>query len=208
FALIVLAHPMVQALFERGTFQASATDLTASLLPYAAVGLIALAANVVLTRCCFACHETLAPVTISVATVVLNVLLSLVWLPSLGARGLLLANSVSQTVQAALLLMVAARLVSGIDWRSLAISGGKVLLSSFAMLLALGWIGALGVTPEASLASRAWFLFGQIAIGATVFIAAARVLGVEELELAWRTIVAKFERNLVSPPENREAPIA
>ncbi|MBV8198256.1 MAG: murein biosynthesis integral membrane protein MurJ [Candidatus Eremiobacteraeota bacterium] len=208
FALIVLAHPMVQALFERGTFQASATDLTASLLPYAAVGLIALAANVVLTRCCFACHETLAPVTISVATVVLNVLLSLVWLPNLGARGLLLANSVSQTVQAALLLMVTARLVAGIDWRSLAISGAKVLLSSIAMLLALGWIGALGVRPEASLASRAWFLFGQIAIGATVFIAAARVLGVEELELAWRTIVAKFERNLVSAPENREAPIA
>ncbi len=58
-ALIVLAHPMVQALFERGTFQASATDLTAGLLPYAAIGLVALAANVVLTRCCFACRETL-----------------------------------------------------------------------------------------------------------------------------------------------------
>ena len=42
-ALIVLAHPMVQALFERGTFQAGATDLTAGLLPYAAIGLIALA---------------------------------------------------------------------------------------------------------------------------------------------------------------------
>ncbi len=56
--------------------------------------LIALGANVVLTRCCFACRETLWPVTISVVTVVVNVLLSLVWLPSLGARGLLLANSV------------------------------------------------------------------------------------------------------------------
>jgi hypothetical protein len=76
------------------------------------------------------------------------------------------------------------------------------------MLAALGWIGALGVTPEASLASRAWFLFGQIAIGGTVFVAVARMLGVEELELAWRTIVAKFERNVMSPPENREAPIA
>ena len=65
-ALIVLSHPMVQALFERGTFQASATDLTAGLLPYASVGLIALGANVVLTRCCFACRETLWPVTISV----------------------------------------------------------------------------------------------------------------------------------------------
>jgi hypothetical protein len=72
----------------------------------------------------------------------------------------------------------------------------------------LSWINALGVTPEATLASRAWFLFGQIAIGGAIFIATARMLGVEELELARRTIVAKFERNLVSPPDNREAPIA
>jgi putative peptidoglycan lipid II flippase len=207
-AFIVLAHPMVQTLFERGTFEAIATDLTAGLLPYAAIGLIALAANVVLTRCCFACRETVWPVTISVVTVVVNVLLSLVWLPSLGARGLLLANSTSQTMQAVLLLMVTARLISGIDWGVLLLSTGKVVLSSLAMFAALHWINALGVTPEATLASRAWFLFGQIAIGGTIFVAVARVLGVEELELAWRTIVAKFERNLVSPPENREAPIA
>jgi putative peptidoglycan lipid II flippase len=207
-ALIVLAKPMVQALFERGTFQAGATDLTAGLLPYAAAGLVALAANVVLTRCCFACKETAWPVTISVGAVIVNVLLSMIWLPTLGARGLLLANSISQTMQAVLLLMVTARLVSGIDWGSLVGSMGKIAVSSLAMFLALSWINRLGVTPEATLASRAWFLFGQIAIGGTVFIAAARVLGVEELELARRTIVAKFERNLVSPPDNREAPIA
>ncbi len=207
-ALMVLAHPMVQALFERGTFQAGATDLTATLLPYAAIGLVALAANVVLTRCCFACQEMVWPVAISVITVIVNVLLSLVWLPSLGARGLLLANSSSQTMQAMLLLVVIARLVSGIDWGALLRSAGKVAVSSTAMLATLGWIGALGVTPEATLSSRAWFLFGQIAIGGTVFVAVARMLGVEELDLAWRTIVAKFERNLVSPPENRDAPIA
>ncbi len=207
-ALIVLAHPMVQALFERGTFQAGATDLTAALLPYAAIGLVALAANVVLTRCCFACRETLWPVTISVVSVIVNVLLSLVWLPTLGARGLLLANSLSQSMQAILLLVVITRLVPGIDWGALLVSAGKVALSSIAMLATLGWIGALGVTPEASLGSRAWFLFGQMAIGGTVFVAVARMLGVEELDLAWRTFVAKFERNLVSPPENRDAPIA
>ena len=64
-ALIVLAHPMVQTLFERGSFGPAATDLTASLLPFSAIGLVALAANVVLTRCCFACKETGIPVAIS-----------------------------------------------------------------------------------------------------------------------------------------------
>ena len=56
-ALMVLSYPIVQALFERGSFQHSATVLTASLLPYVALGLIALAANVVLTRYCFSCLE-------------------------------------------------------------------------------------------------------------------------------------------------------
>jgi putative peptidoglycan lipid II flippase len=207
-ALIVLAHPMVQALFERGTFQAAATDLTADLLPYAAIGLVALASNVVLTRCCFACKETVWPVTISVITVVVNVLLSLVWLPTLGAKGLLLANSLSQMMQAILLLMLAARLVSGIDWNALLVPLGKVVIASIVMFAALHWISTLGVVPEATLESRAWFLFGQIAIGGTLFIAVARMLGIEELELARRTIVAKFERNLIAPPDNPQVPIA
>jgi len=207
-ALIVLAHPMVQTLFERGTFTASATDLTAGLLPYAALGLIALAANVVLTRCCFACKETSWPVAISVVTVFLNVLLSLLWLPTLGARGLLLANSLSQLIQAGLLLLLVQKLVIGIDWLILIRSSSKIAICSAAMFAALHWIQALGVTPDASLQSRAWFLFGQIAIGGAVFVATARLLNVEEMLLMWSTTLVKFERNLVAPSENREAPIA
>ncbi len=76
------------------------------------------------------------------------------------------------------------------------------------MVATLHWIAALGVHPEPTLASRASYLFGQIAIGALAFIAAARVLDVEELMIAVRLIREKFERNLPSPPENREAPIA
>lgn len=207
-ALIVLARPMVQTLFERGTFQATATDLCAGLLPFAAIGLVALAANVVLTRCAFACKETSWTVAISVFTVVVNVLLSVLWLPSLGARGLLLANSVSQTMQAVMLLVLVSRLVQRMDWRTLGISALKICACSAVMFAALHWIAALGVTPANSFASRAWFLFGQIAIGSLSFIAAARLLDVEELSFAVKLIMQKFERNLPSPPENREAPIA
>jgi len=207
-ALIVLSYPIVQTLFERGSFQHSATVLTASLLPYAALGLIALAANVVLTRCCFACQEMVWPVAISVVTVIINVLLSLLWLPTLGARGLLLANSLSQMLQAVLLLLLIQRLVPGIGWRRIAGSVWKIGISSLAMFAALHWIAALGVHPEPTLVSRAWYLFGQIAIGGLVFLAVARMLDVEELTLAWNTILAKFERNVLSPPENRDAPIA
>ncbi len=207
-ALIVLAHPMVQTLFERGSFGPSATSLTASLLPYAAVGLVALAANVVLTRCCFACRETAFPVAISIITVLVNVLLSMLWLPTLGAKGLLLANSLSQMLQAVLLLGVVARLVRGMDWGALFTSMVKVLVASLAMYASLHWVDALGVHTEPTLSSRAWYLFGQIAIGGAVFIAVSRAIGVEELDLAWRTIIAKFEKHIITPPENRDVPIA
>jgi putative peptidoglycan lipid II flippase len=207
-AYIVLAHPIVQTLFERGSFGPAATDLTSSLLPFAAIGLVALAANVVLTRCCFACRETAFPVAISVITVLINVLLSMLWLPTLKAQGLLLANSLSQMLQAVLLLGLVARLVRGINWSELFSSMAKVLIASLAMFAALHWIGALGVHTETTLASRAWFLFGQIAIGGAVFIAVSRAIGVEELDLAWRTIIAKFEKHIITPPENRDVPIA
>lgn len=207
-ALIVLAYPMVQTLFERGSFHASSTALCAGLLPYAAVGLVALAANVVLTRCAFACKEVSWTVAISVFTVVVNVLLSLLWLPSLGARGLLLANSVSQSMQAVMLLVLVGRLVPRLDWHTLGVSAMKIGISSAIMVGALHWIAALGVQVPHSFAARAWFLFGQIAIGSLAFIASALALGVEELTIAVRLIMQKFERNLPSPPENRGVPIA
>lgn len=206
--LIVLARPMVQTLFERGTFQSTATDLCAGLLPFAAIGLVALAANVVLTRCCFACKESAWPVAISVVTVLVNIVLSLLWLPSLGARGLLLANSLSQSLQMILLLALLWRLVKGFDLKTLVISVVKIGLSALVMVGTLHWIHALNATPDASLPARAWYLFGQLSISGLVFVAAARILRVEEIDIVWTLLLEKFERNLPSAPENREVPIA
>lgn len=207
-ALLVLASPIVQGLFERGAFKASATQLCAGLLPYAAVGLVAVAANIVLTRCCFACRETRFTVVISIVSVVLNVVLSLVWLGPLGARGLLLANSVSQSVQAVLLFALVWRLLRGFDWRQIARSALGITVCALVMVSALHWIAALGAVPPDTFAARAWFLVGQLAIAGLVFLAATQIIGVEETGIAWRLIVQKFERRLPTPPESREVPIA
>jgi hypothetical protein len=44
-------------------------------------------------------------------------------------------------------------------------------------------------------------------IGALVFVAVARILRVEELDLVVSLIVQKFERHLPSAPENRDVPV-
>jgi putative peptidoglycan lipid II flippase len=206
--LIVLAYPITQVLFERGEFRVSSTELVANLLPYAAIGVIAIAANIVLTRCCFACKEARAPVAISVIVVVANVVLSIVWLPTLGARGLLLANSVTGVLETLMLAVVVWRLVHGYDAKVILRSLGGTLVASWVMVGALRFIAGLIVTPPETFAQRAWLLCGELAIGALVFVAVARLLRVEELDLVVRLIVQKFERHLPSAPENRDVPIA
>ena len=206
--LIVLARPIVAALFERGEFRSTATDLCSGLLPFAAIGLVGVAASIVLTRCCFACKETRWTVGISVFTVLLNVALSVAWLGTLGARGLLLANSVSGIVQAVLLFALVWRLVHGLDWKTILWSSVRIGICSLAMMSALHWIATLGAVVEPSFGARAWYLAGQVAIGSLVFVGTAWLLGVEELSIAARLILQKFEGRVPSPPENREVPIA
>lgn len=207
-ALVALAVPIVSTLFERGSFGQTSVALTAGLLPFSAVGLFAVASNIVLMRCLFACRNTSWPIVGSVATVVLNVALSILWLPTLGARGLLLANSLSQTAQMVFLLVLVDRHVAQLEWRVLISSAVRVGASALAMLFALDVVVSLGMHPNASLGSRVFALLGDLVTGGVVFLAASRVLGVEELSLAWRAILDRFERNLIPPPESREAPIA
>jgi len=206
--LIFLAHPIVAALFQRGEFGPAATELTSSLLPFSALGLVGVAASIVLTRCGFACKETRWTVGISVFAVILNVVLSVTWLPTLGARGLLLANSVSQWTQATFLFVLIWRLTSGLDWKTILGSAVRIVICSLAMVLALEWIASLGYVVGGSFLSRASFLLGQLFIATLVFLGTARLVGVEELGIAFRLILQKFESRTPSPPENREAPIA
>jgi putative peptidoglycan lipid II flippase len=207
-ALIALGHPIIAVLFQRGAFESTATDLCAGLLPYAAIGLVGIAGSIVLTRCCFACKETRWTIAISVFTVLLNVTLSLAWLSWLGARGLLLANSVSGVIQAVLLFALVWRLVNGLDWKTIAASAGRIGLCSLVMMGALLWIATLDAHAGPSFAARAWYLAGQLTIGSLVFVGMAWLLGVEELSIAFRLILQKFEGRVPSPPENREVPIA
>ncbi len=204
--LAVLAYPIVQTLFERGVFGPAATALCASLVPFACLQLIAISYNTVLGRACVACQEVRWPVFFSVAAVTLNIALSIHWLPTLGARGLLLANGVSQSLQTLALIALLWRLIAGFEWKPLLSSIGRISLASLVMVGVLYWIGSLGFVPAATLASRAWYLTGILAIAGTVFLGVSRALGVEELTIVVRTLMQRFARGAVSS-ESQAGPL-
>ena len=200
FGLCMLAGPIVQTLFERGAFTPEATVLCASLLPYAAIGLVALAGNVILTRYLFACNAVRATIAISVATVAVNVLLSVVWLPSLGARGLLLANAVSQSLQTVALAFVVWKQLGGFDVRGIFMSAFKVLACSAAMGVALAVVQIYRVPPEAAFVPRATNLVEHLIFGGFLFLALARIVDSEELDLAIDIVFRRKARDLVPLP--------
>ena len=202
--LSVLAYPIVQTLFERGAFGAASTALCASLVPFACIPLVAVSYNTVLGRACYACKEVRLAVAGSSSAVVINIALSATLSPILGARGLLLANGISALFLSTFLTGLFWRLIGGFEWKPLLSSLLRIALASLAMVGVLYWIRSLGFVPAATLASRAWYLGGLLIIGATVYLAAARALGVEELSITFRTLMQKFGRG-AAPGRTRGA---
>jgi putative peptidoglycan lipid II flippase len=200
WGLCMLAGPVVQTLFERGKFTPEATVLCAQLLPFAAVGLVALAANVVLTRCLYACGVIRTAIAISVATVFLNVVLSIAWLPSLGARGLLLANAVSQTLQMIAYVAVAWRALGGFPLRTVVISLLKVGACSAVMAFALAAVQVTRTPPGPATFARVTNLGEHLLFGAFVFLALARLVDSEELQLVTDLLLRRRARELIPLP--------
>lgn len=189
--LCMLAGPLVQTLFERGAFTGETTVLCASLLPFAAVGLVALAGNVILTRCLFAGGVVNGAIAIAVGTVAANVVLSLLFLPSLGVRGLLLANAVSQSAQTFALAILVWRLLDGFEWRGVVRSFATVALCAAIMGVALSAVQVFRGPPGPNEGARIASLVEHLVLGALVYVGLARLFDSAELELAFNLLLRR-----------------
>ncbi|MBL0211641.1 MAG: murein biosynthesis integral membrane protein MurJ [Holophagaceae bacterium] len=93
--LAVLAHPICALIFRTGAYDAAAADWTAATIVFQCVGLLFVAASRIGAQALYALKDYRGPMVIAVLSMLLNVLLSLLWLRPLGTGGLALANGVS-----------------------------------------------------------------------------------------------------------------
>ena len=101
--LVILAEPLVAVLFQRGAFDAHATQVTAVALRFFAIGLAGHAAIEILVRGYFAMQDTRTPVAVAVASLVLHMLLSWLLAQWLGIGGIALGLSIGVLAEAVLL---------------------------------------------------------------------------------------------------------
>ncbi len=102
--LIVLRFPLVKFVFERGAFDSLATSMTAEALLFFSIGLFGVGSNLVITRAYYSMGNYRAPLLVGIFSVIINIILSFIFLPYMGHGGLALANSLAALTSVILLL--------------------------------------------------------------------------------------------------------
>jgi putative peptidoglycan lipid II flippase len=139
--LIALRVPIIQILFERGRFEASATAATANIFAGLVVGLLPLAITVTLYTVFMSLEDATTPALWGAGgSFLAKIVFSLLLLAPLGAGGLALATSFKSIVAGILLLLQLRRRLQGINGRYLVIAFGRILLLSCVAVSPVYWM--------------------------------------------------------------------
>lgn len=182
--LMVLRHEVVFMLFQRGRFDASATELTSHLLPFLLLGTAAFSAQTVVVRGYYAMQNTLFPAVFGTAAVLLSIPFYLFCMDRLGASGVALGLSLSTFFQVTVLYALWNR-------RSGNQGGGEVYSFVGKIALLSGFLGMVieGFRRTALSGIDRWSLTGVLftsLVSGTLFLLvlylAGRILRVAEIQ--------------------------
>jgi len=185
--LMILGKPLVAFFFEHGAFSAASTDITVAALLFYAIGLFALSGIEILSRGFYALSDTRTPVAFAVVSMLANLILCLILVGPFGIRGLGLALSLSAILEFSLLFRVLRRRMFGLEEghavNSVARTAGATVLMAEVVGLFMVLLHVSGHLNTGSTGDSFLALVGGGVIGAGTFLAAASLLGSEEVDI-------------------------
>ena len=183
--MAVLRIPLVTLAFQRGSFDAAATQKTAFALAFYSIGLFGVANIQVITRAFYAMEDSATPVRIGITTALLNIVLDVLLVRSLRQGGLALANSTAVLVQMGWLLYLLRRRLKapyGLfkPLSQLFISSalmGVVVAFAYPVFKPLGQIAALVATSG---------------LGAVAYVLMLWLMGYEDVKRLYRMVAKRL----------------
>lgn len=170
--MIMLSEPIIAVLFERGSFDAAATSMTAGALLFYSIGIIGFGLRDVLIRTFYAISDSRTPMWNSLLIIALNVGLNVLLMPLLEHRGLALATSIAIVVGTVILMVQLQLKLKYIELLPLCGLAGKIGLASVIMGGAVKW-----VYDQLAIRLAPGFTFELISIAGSVLIGAALYIG-------------------------------
>lgn len=194
--LIALAVPVIALIFEHGNFTGADTAATAAALRWYAVGLVGYSVVRIVSPTFYALGKSRIPVTVSVVSVLLNVVLNLVLVRTMGYRGLAFGTSLAALVNAGAQLFLLRRELGGIEGRRVSVTLAKILVASLVMA-ATAWatdVWLVQLFPDTSILTQGLRVAGSILLALIVLALAATVLRIHEFEEARDMMVGRLRR--------------
>lgn len=180
--IILLRYPIIGLILEHGKFTAADTTRTAWVLLFLCLGLYAYAGRDTLTRVFYSYHDTRTPVKISVATVVINVGLSYLFMQFLGVGGLALGTTVALTINFLVLIWLLKRKIGPVGFGKTLDSLLRVTGVSAVMGMVVWAVDySLSGTMPATTGGDAVRVVVGLVIGATIFLLVSRLVKMPEL---------------------------
>ncbi len=182
--------PIIKVVYERGAFNASSTDLTASIFSFYCLGLLFYACSAVLTNIFYGHGDTKTPMFISLIAITINIILNFVFSRLIGISGLALATSVSAFIGIIIKFVFVRKHIS-INWKKEAFLIFRILVASFAAIVPAYFISSC-------IANKYLSLICAACIGITLYLVMNMLLRIRVLS----EIASLFTRKLRKKRKN------
>jgi putative peptidoglycan lipid II flippase len=186
--LILLGRPLLQILYQRGAFDATATEAVFVALRFYALGLVGHACLELAARAFFSQQDTVTPLLVAAASAAVNIVLGIVLRAPMGHGGLALANSLAISAEVVVLLLILRRRWHGVQGRQTLVALLRVLGATLVMgaaVYSVIWFG-----DRADLSPLLVVGIGT-ATGGLVYLLAGILFHVEGLRWALRAILER-----------------
>lgn len=178
FGLFVFSFEIVKLLFVRGEFSIEDGKITAVILTFYALGVIAIGIREIVSRVFYSIDDTKTPVFNSLLIVLVNIFLSFVLSKVIGIRGLALATTISFFVGAISLLIKVRKYIKNVIERDIFINLLKIIIASVLM----AFISRLFFTIMSLKINGNISLLISIILAGIVYLISLYLLKVEELK--------------------------
>ena len=149
---LVLARPIVQILFERGSFDAYSTAITTDALFFYVTGLLSFSGAKILASAFYSLQDTRTPVKVGLLSLGVNVILNSVLMFPMKIGGIALATSLSSTFDFIYLYLLLKKRIGSFGgrmlFRSFCKQGAAGVLMALSLFLAVHFFFEKGVFPR------------------------------------------------------------
>ena len=191
---IVLSTPIVKFLFQRGAFDAKATNMTSIALVMYSIGMVAFGLRDILGKVFYSRQDTKTPMTNGIIAMIINIVLNIILVKPFGYGGLAFATSMSAIICILLLFGSLKKKIGYFGQDKIIKTTFKSIISAIVMgIITYFAYNLLNNVLGSGFINEAISLFVAIGTGSIVYGVCIIVLKVEEVSLITDMVKKKLK---------------